>query len=68
MPPTNSASLSPAVSDLGLGDMLGQQVSGETDEIRKKRMAQMQDRQMMGPAGSPATMALFGAGLGKIGA
>ena len=26
-------------SDLGLGDMLGAQVAGETDEERKKRLA-----------------------------
>lgn len=60
--PTKSSGLS-AADDLGLGDMLGQQVAGETEEVRKKRMLQMQERNMMGPAGSPATLSLFG-GLG----
>lgn len=64
MPLPTPASRLSAVDDLGLGDMLGQQVAGETEEMRKKRMAQMQDRRMMGPAGSPATLALFGGGLG----
>lgn len=58
--PKPSAGLSPAVNDLGLGDMLGQQVAGETEEMRKKRMQQAQERALMGPAGSPATLALFG--------
>lgn len=58
--------LSPAGSDLGLGSMLQEQVAGETEEQRKKRMLQMQERQAMGPAGSPATLALFG-GLGGLG-
>lgn len=58
----NTPSLSPAVDDLGLGNLLSEQVSGETDEMRKKRMAQMQQNKMMGPAGSPATLSLFGGG------
>ena len=41
-----------ASTDLGLGDMLGQQVKDETDEERKKRMQQMQQRSLMGPAAS----------------
>lgn len=52
--------LSPASSDLGLGDMLQQQVQGETEEQRKKRMAEMQARQQLGPAGSLAVTSLFG--------
>lgn len=52
--------LSSAADSLGLGDALGQQVKGETDEERKRRIREMQERQMMGPSGSPATMALFG--------
>jgi hypothetical protein len=55
-----SPSMSPAGVDLGLGDMLSQQVVGETEEQRKKRMAQMQQNQMMGPAGSMAVTSLFG--------
>lgn len=45
-----------AASDLGLGDMLSQQVAGETEEQRKKRMAQMQQEKSM----SPAAMSLLG--------
>lgn len=50
--------LSPAVADLGLGDMLGAQVKDETEEQRKKRMQQLAQSQMTG--GSPAASALFG--------
>lgn len=56
----NSASGS-AASDLGLGDQLSAQVAGETDEQRKKRLAQMQQAQLLGPAGSMAVASLFGA-------
>lgn len=49
-----------AASDLGLGDMLGQQVASETDEMRKKRMAEAQQRSLLGPAGSLAVTSLFG--------
>lgn len=50
-----------AVNDLGMGDMLGQQVAGETEEERKKRLAAMS--QQGKAAGSPAAMQLLG-GLG----
>jgi hypothetical protein len=59
--PALSASLSPAVADLGLGGMLGEQVSDETDEMRKKRMAQLQLNQTMGPQASLAARTIFGA-------
>jgi hypothetical protein len=49
-----------AASDLGLGDMLGQQVQDETDEQRRKRLQQLRDQQMLGPAGSLAATSLFG--------
>ena len=63
---TNSPSSGGASADLGLGGMLGQQVQGETDEQRKKRMAQMQQQQLLGPAGSLAVTSLFGMnGAGK---
>lgn len=62
--PQNSA----AATDLGLGDMLSQQVAGETEEARKKRMAEMEQRRMMGPAGSLAVTSLFGARGGLPGA
>lgn len=58
--PTKNTGLSPAVADLGLGGLLQQQVTGETEEERKKRLQQMQENQMMGPAGSPATLSLLG--------
>jgi len=45
---------------LGLGDMLGQQVAGETEEERRRRMAMMQQQQKLGPAGSLAVSSLFG--------
>lgn len=53
-----------AIDALGLGDMLSQQVRDETDEQRKKRMAEMQQRSLMGSAGSLATSMLFGRGAG----
>jgi hypothetical protein len=65
--PQNS-NLSPAGADLGLGDMLGQQVMGETDEQRKKRMAEMQQKQLLGPAGSMSVTSLFGMTGGAKGA
>lgn len=52
--------LSPAGADLGLGDMLAQQAAGETDEQRKKRMAQISEKQALGPTGSLAVTSLFG--------
>lgn len=54
-----------AIADLGLGNQLGQQVAGETDEQRKKRMAQLQQAQLLGPAGSMAVTSLLGNGGGK---
>ena len=62
--------ISPATADLGLGTMLADQVSGETEEQRKKRMlAMMQQSKLMpgasGAAASPASLALFG-GMGAI--
>jgi hypothetical protein len=58
--PSNSAGLSPAASDLGLGGLLSEQVAGETEEQRKKRMQQMQQMQQLGPSGSLAVTSLFG--------
>lgn len=51
---------SPAVDALGLGDLLNQQVEGETEEARKKRMAEIAQRQQLGPTGSLAVTSLFG--------
>lgn len=60
--------LSPAGMDLGLGDMLAQQAQGETEEVRKKRMLQLQQQQSLGPAGSLGVTSLFGVGGGPKGA
>lgn len=60
--------LSPIGADLGFGDMLSQQVAGETEEARKKRMAELAQRQALGPAGSLAVTSLFGARGGLPGA
>jgi hypothetical protein len=51
-----------ATADLGMGDMLQSQAAGETEEMRKKRMAEMQAQKMMGAAGSPAAQMLLGGG------
>lgn len=51
---------SPATEALGLGDQLQQQVAGETEEERKKRMAQIAQQRLSGMGASPATSALFG--------
>lgn len=50
MPNNMSLGMSPAATDLGLGDMLGQQVKDETEEQRKKRLLDQQQRSLMGPA------------------
>lgn len=52
--------LSAAGAALGLGDMLTEQVADETEEARKKRMLEAQQRQMLGPTGSLAVTSLFG--------
>lgn len=51
---------SAAVDALGLGDLLTQQVTDETEEARKKRMTELAQRQQLGPAGSLAVTSLFG--------
>lgn len=58
--PSTMLPASAAAADLGfgLGDMLGQQVSDETEEMRKKRMQQMQLNQ--GPGQSLAARTIFG--------
>jgi len=45
---------------LGLGDMLQQQVADETEEERKKRMAQLAQRKQIGMGATAATAMLFG--------
>lgn len=65
MPSSTSSGFEGAVTDLGMGAALGQQVAGETEEQRKKRMAQIQQQQLLGPAGSMAVTSLLGANGGK---
>ena len=64
--PSNSSGLPSATADLGLGGQLGEQVAGETEEARKKRMQQMQMDRALGPAGSLAVTSL-GLGGGSAG-
>jgi len=63
MPPSNpkNLGLTTAATDLGLGDMLGQQTQDETDEQRKKRLAAMQQ----GTGGGAAMDLLGGMGSGR---
>lgn len=57
-------SLGGAVDSLGLGDMLRNEVTDETEELRKKRMQEQQNRGLMGPTGGALSpMMLFGGGL-----
>lgn len=49
-----------ATADLGLGGDLQRQVADETDEERRKRLAQMQATKYSGLTASPATQMLFG--------
>jgi hypothetical protein len=62
--PFNS-SFSPAGQSLfgsipGLGDALAGQTSDETEELRKKKMLEAQQQQLLGPGGSAASASLFG--------
>jgi hypothetical protein len=50
------SSISPGVAPPGLGDLLRGQVQDETDELRKKRLAQMQAGGSLA-AGTRAAMA-----------
>lgn len=56
--PKNIA-LSPAASDLGLGDMLKVQLDNAVEEERKKRLG---PTNLMGQALSPAALSIFGMG------
>ncbi len=55
---------SAAAADLGLGSALAQQVAGETEDERKRRLAREAQMKALGPAASPAVMSLFGGGQG----
>jgi hypothetical protein len=58
--PMSVPGFSPATTALGLGDQLQQQVEGETEEQRKRRMQQIAQQRLSGMGASPATLALFG--------
>lgn len=65
MPPMNpkNMALSPAATDLGLGDMLRTQTEDETEEQRRKRLAAQQMQSGVNPL-SLGTQMLFGGGGG----
>jgi hypothetical protein len=44
----------------GLGDALAGQVTDDTEELRRKKMLEAQQRQLLGPSGSAAANSLFG--------
>ena len=59
----------PVSNYMGLGDLLAQQVSEDTEELRKRRMAQMAGRPVsgglgydLGAIGGPVSLAFGGAG------
>jgi hypothetical protein len=61
MPPFNfPGGLSPAGSALGLGDALAGQVSDATEELRKKRQLEAQQRALLGVSGGSAGGSVFG--------
>ncbi len=51
----------------GLGDALADQTSDQTEELRKKKMLEAQQQQLLGPGGSAASASLFGSGIAGIG-
>ena len=65
MPMNFPGGLSPAGASLGLGLDLQDQVMGEFEDERKKRLAQLQQQRLLGVTGSSAASALFG-GLGGV--
>lgn len=56
--------ISPASADLGLGDMLSQQVRDETDDERKKRIREQQQRSVGGGGAASALGIGMTGGLG----
>lgn len=58
--------LSPAVSDLGLGDNLNQQLQDKLEEERKKRQGQIMGQSTPnGMQMNPAVLSIFGTGTGN---
>lgn len=69
MPMNFPGGLSPAGASLGLnlpglGSALGEQVAGETDEERKRRLAELQQSRLLGTSGSAGSAAGTALGLG----
>ena len=59
--PMSAAGMSLGLNQIpGLGDALGDQVAGETEEERRKRMQQLALQRQLGPGGSAAANSLFG--------
>jgi hypothetical protein len=50
----------------GLGDALAGQVGDESEALRKKKMLEAQQQQLLGPSGSAASASLFGSGIGGL--
>lgn len=66
--PANPYMASAAVADLGLGAELVDQVGEETDEMRRKRLLELQQRKLYGStAMGGAVTSLFGGGVGGYG-
>ena len=69
----NNMNFSPAGMALGLnnlpglGSTLQGQVTDDTEELRKKRMLEAQQRGLLGPGGSAAASSLFGSPFAGIG-
>lgn len=61
LPGLGAGLMGSAINDLGLGDMLRDEVVDETEELRKKRMREQQNRGLMGPSGGAlAPQMLYG--------
>jgi hypothetical protein len=59
--------LSPILSALGYGDQLADQVAGETEEERKKRLLRLQQQGSSGSSLSLVFNAISGSALGAYG-
>ena len=66
MPFNFPGGLSPAGRSLGLGLDLQNQVIDQTEELRKKKMLEAQQRALLGVGGSAAGASLFGSPLGGL--
>lgn len=53
--------------DLGIGLNLQNQTAEQAEDLRKKRLLELQQRQLLGPSGSPAAASLFGPALAGLG-